>query len=147
ERSETWPPRAARTEPKKQRSPGWHPGLSLINKMEMSTEMIASSRRVVTRPSSVSSDTMTATPVLVWQRALRSSGLPAATLAVLYVLATYADYDGRNAFPGEARLAAHTGLSPRTVRRHLELARRAGWITRDETSGGRARARGLADRY
>lgn len=90
---------------------------------------------------------MTATPVLLWQRSLRRSGLSAPVLAVLFMLGTYADPDGRNAFPGEARLAADTGLSARTVRRHLDTARQAGWITRDETSGGRSRGRGLADRY
>lgn len=90
---------------------------------------------------------MTATPVLLWQRSLRRSGLPAPVLAVLFMLGTYADANGRNAFPGETRLSADTGLSARTVRRHLDTARQAGWITRDETSGGRSRGRGLADRY
>lgn len=97
--------------------------------------MMASSRRVVTRPSSVSPDTLTATPVptpfLEWQRAMRGrvQGLAFATLTVL---GTYADEDGRNASPGVPRLAANLRLSERTVRRHLEMGRRAGWIVRDE---------------
>jgi hypothetical protein len=83
-------------------------------------------------------------PVFEWLRALRGCGLPPAVVGVLAFLASYADPDGRNAFPGEERLAADAGVTPRTVRRHLETARAAGWIARDET---RNRGRGLADRY
>lgn len=86
-------------------------------------------------------------PVFEWLRALRGCELTITTVGVLTMLATYADWDGRNAYPGEERLAADTNLSVRSVRRHLETARLVGWISRDETSGHRARGRGLADRY
>jgi hypothetical protein len=74
-------------------------------------------------------------------------------IAVLALLSTYADPDGRNAFPGEQRLAADAGVSVATVRRALATARAAGWIVRDELSGAvvgsppRPRAAARPDRY
>ncbi|MHA6627099.1 helix-turn-helix domain-containing protein [Pseudonocardia sichuanensis] len=90
---------------------------------------------------------VTLTPVHEWLRSLRGCGLHPTVLAVLTMLATYADPDGRNAFPGEQRLAADAGVSVATVRRSLAAARAAGWIVRDELSDARARGRGRADKY
>lgn len=87
------------------------------------------------------------TPTFEWYRAVRRGDLHPTVQHVIMMLATYADADGRNAFPGEERLARDTGRSVSVVRRALAAARAAGWIVRDETSSARRRARGHADVY
>lgn len=64
-------------------------------------------------------------------------------------LASYADFaDGSNAHPGRERLADETGLSVRSVERHLSTLVRDGWIRRTAQGGGRGGSpRHAADAY
>jgi hypothetical protein len=60
-----------------------------------------------------------------WIRALK---LPAGDKLTLLVLATYADRDNANAFPGVARLATESECSVREVQRRLDRLRRRGLV-------------------
>lgn len=72
--------------------------------------------------------------------------LPPPVKHVALNLATYADGDGRDVFPGNERLCDDTGLSDKTVRRALERLRQVGLIVR-VVSGSRGGRRGVADAY
>lgn len=63
---------------------------------------------------------------------------------VLVALADYAD-EAWSCYPSQARLAAMTGQSDRTVRRHLKVLESAGLITREKRHG-KSGAR-TSDRY
>lgn len=55
-----------------------------------------------------------------WERAVRALEIrPPLRKLVALMLATYADRDGRNAHPGEQRLADECGITTRAVREHL----------------------------
>jgi Helix-turn-helix domain len=87
------------------------------------------------------------TPLLfAWQRALRDSGLPAATRLVGLVLSTYMNMQGGSAFPGASRLANDTGLCVRTVKKHLGRLVRTGWLVIVERGGLKGEKR-RANRY
>ena len=64
-----------------------------------------------------------------WEQAFRDTDdLDPTSRLVGLMLATYANSDGANARPGQARLATTTGLADRTVRKHLALLIEAKWI-------------------
>lgn len=82
-----------------------------------------------------------------WERALRMLNLPSTTKLVGLMLATYANGDdGREAHPGEDRLAADCCLSTRAVRTHLATLRMAGLIERTRRGNANQHAR-IADVY
>ena len=87
-----------------------------------------------------------ATPRYAWERALRDEPLDKTTKLVGLVLATYSNKDGSRAHPGTKRLARDCHVSTRTVMRHLEVLREAGFLERyfEGSSAGR---QGLADEY
>jgi Helix-turn-helix domain len=74
-----------------------------------------------------------------WERALLDSWLPPMTRLTGLALATFANRDGSNARPGEARLAQATGLSTRRVRDHMTELRGYGWIVRVSRGGSRTK--------
>jgi hypothetical protein len=81
-----------------------------------------------------------------WERVVKAVILPSTTKHVALNLATYADGDGRDVFPGNERLTDDTGLSDKTVRTALDRLRAVGLIER-VSIGSRAGRRGLADVY
>jgi biotin operon repressor len=82
-----------------------------------------------------------------WERAIRQLPIrPPMLNCVALMLATYADRDGKNAHPSEARLASDIGISTRAVRGHLATLRDLGLIERVFT-GSAAGRRKLADTY
>jgi hypothetical protein len=72
---------------------------------------------------------------LAWLKRLHGSDLPIRTEFVLRTIADYADADGRNAYPGEERLAADCRMSVRTIQRHIAILLETGWLV--EESRGR----------
>jgi hypothetical protein len=78
-----------------------------------------------------------------WERLMLLSELPWSTRSVLLALAVYMSADGRNARPGHANLTTITGLSSRSLSRHLAAAVDAGYLRqsyRGGFRGGRAGA-------
>lgn len=73
--------------------------------------------------------------VFRFARAVRESDLASSTKLVLFVLASYADASGANAFPGERRIAADASLSRSTVQAHLRAAVAAGFLKRAGKKG------------
>lgn len=71
-----------------------------------------------------------------WFRAFRSAKLPLNVKAVGFVMASYGTKAGADNHPGLARLARDLDVDEKTVRRHLEMLERAGWVRR--THEGRA---------
>jgi hypothetical protein len=72
------------------------------------------------------------------ERALRSSGLPPYARLLVLSLLTRADADTATVplvhSPSLARLAADTGLGRATVKRHLTIVEKAGWVTRHRSA-------------
>jgi Helix-turn-helix domain len=56
--------------------------------------------------------------------------MPLSRKGLALALATYANKDGTNTHPGEARLAADCGINEQSVRRHLAALRDVGLIAR-----------------
>ena len=77
----------------------------------------------------------------VWARSLK---LPPAPKAVLLALAFRADIN-QECWPSQARIAQDTGLSERTVRRHLQRLEASGLIKRKKRFSDDGRQ--LSDRY
>lgn len=69
---------------------------------------------------------------LAWMRAVRESDLKKTTKLVLLTLGTRMDPDGSSCFPSTRTLADDTGLSRRTVEKHLREAASQDWIDRRE---------------
>ena len=63
-----------------------------------------------------------------WEEQVLGSDLPPTTRLVLVTLGTYMDKHGTGAFPSQQTLAERSHLGVRTVRKHLELAQRKGWL-------------------
>jgi hypothetical protein len=65
-----------------------------------------------------------------WRELLASERGPpdSCTRLVLFVLALHMNQTGQNAFPSQVTLARRSGLSERSVRKHLDIARKLGWI-------------------
>lgn len=65
-----------------------------------------------------------------WLAAIRDGddGLKSGPVAVLYVLATFMDSDGRNCRPGMARVAEGARCTRSTAFEHLRKAAAAGWV-------------------
>ena len=82
-----------------------------------------------------------------WERSLRRCDVTGNALLVLLVLATHMDRDGTNGRPSQATLATETGLSARTVRRHLSDACSAGWLTQVSRGHRRGDGHGVASNY
>lgn len=81
-----------------------------------------------------------------WHEALTRAKLPDKAKLVGLTLWNYTSAEGRNAFPGNRRLANDLGISERTVIRSLALLREHGWITRTSTAN-RSGPRSLSDVY
>jgi hypothetical protein len=86
------------------------------------------------------------TTPLPWLRAVRRTKMPLARKGLALALATYANKDGTNAHPGEARLAADCGINEQSVRRHLAALRDAGLIVRTFRASTTGK-RNMADSY
>jgi len=71
-----------------------------------------------------------------WERLIRRAIVPPAVKLLALVLATYADPDGTRVRPGTTALAAVTGGSDRTVRRHLTALRQLGLLQQVSRGGG-----------
>ena len=69
-----------------------------------------------------------------WRELFASEHGPAdaGTRLVLFVIALHMNENGENAFPSQALVATRTGLSERSVRRHLAHAEKTGWLQRFE---------------
>lgn len=74
-----------------------------------------------------------------WARHFRGD-LPHAVVHVAWMLSTYADGDGRHAYPGVARLGRDTGAGRATVVDALRTLAKLGFIEPDEPDPGRPRA-------
>lgn len=68
---------------------------------------------------------------LAWMRAVRDSDLESTMKHVLLTLGTRMDPDGGSCYPSTRTLAADTGLSRRTVEKHLRSAEERGWLRRE----------------
>lgn len=79
-----------------------------------------------------------------WHEALLRAALPDKAKLVALKLWDYTNADGRNAYPGNRRLADDLGISERTVIRSLTLLREQGWIVRTSTAN-RSGSRTLSD--
>jgi hypothetical protein len=78
-------------------------------------------------------------PVTLWRKAVRESDLPSTTKLVALTLSDYMDNETLgNAFPGNEWLARGTGLNEKTVREHLKVLKRAGFLDQVH-HGGRGR--------
>jgi hypothetical protein len=58
-----------------------------------------------------------------WERVIRRASLPLATKGVALLLASYGNEDGTKVHPGEERLARVSGVTARSVRRHVAQLR------------------------
>jgi hypothetical protein len=69
-----------------------------------------------------------------WQELFASEHGPPdpATRHVLHILVMYLFKGSRSAFPSQRRIALMTGLHVKSVRRHLEAAKKKGWLKRRE---------------
>lgn len=75
-------------------------------------------------------------PLYRWMDAWMGPDGPAPTTRhVLHALASHMDRFGDDCWPGTRLLAEETGLARKTVRRHLDLAKDAGWISWVEEAG------------
>jgi len=76
-------------------------------------------------------------PLFSWRGAIASaeSPLKPTTRLVLLTLSLHMNEKGGSAWPSLPRLAEETGLLEKTVREHLHLAVRAGWLTRENRPG------------
>lgn len=63
-----------------------------------------------------------------WFKAFRGAPLSDGPKAVGFSLSTYGDNDGSRNFPGLERLAADHHCDEKTIRRHLEVLVKTGWI-------------------
>ena len=65
-----------------------------------------------------------------WRELFASKHGPAdsGTRLVLFVLALHMNQEGGNAFPSQETIAKRSGLSVRSVRRHLDAAAKADWL-------------------
>lgn len=78
--------------------------------------------------------------VALWRVALRDDpDLPGPALAVALTLSVWMNPDGTDAFPSIPSLAAGSGFSPATVRRHVRRLEADGWLTVAPSKGGRGR--------
>lgn len=89
-----------------------------------------------------------------WERAVRALTIhPPLRKLVALMIATYADKDGRNAHPGEDRLAKECGITTRAVREHLAALGAGTPVTpgigllHRTFHGSKAGRRRLADEY
>ena len=69
-------------------------------------------------------------PLFTWRSALSSSAGPksAVTRHILLAISLYMSEKGEGAFPSMERLADDTGLSVRSIKKHVPLAEELGWL-------------------
>lgn len=67
--------------------------------------------------------------IFLWRRAVLDSGLKATTRHVLLTLSIHMNKTGGGCYPSTKLLEQETGLSERTVCTHLDLGRKAGFIS------------------
>ena len=83
---------------------------------------------------------------LDYLRAIRDSrDLSAAEKLVAAIVTSHAGPDGKDAHPGEKLLAAETGYTEKTVRKHLHSLREKGWLLM--LFSGRGGSHGKASAY
>ena len=63
-----------------------------------------------------------------WEQAFRASALKSAPMALGFYLATWAEIDGGNIFPGDERTAREMGVSTDTVERARAVLMSEGWL-------------------
>ncbi len=88
-------------------------------------------------------------PLFTWRSAVSSkgSGLPAPARHVALAMSLYMNERGSSAFPGASRLSDDTGLHLRTVRTHLQLLEREGWLGVRKRGGSPAGGSRMATEY
>lgn len=69
------------------------------------------------------------TDFFTWRRAVLKSDLAPTTKHILLTLSCYVSDMGTGVYPSTRRLAEDTSLSERSVITHIDLAKKAGWIT------------------
>jgi len=81
-------------------------------------------------------------------KALRGHEISNGAYRVLLAIFNYTDEAGENAHPGEQRLAADTGLSPRSVRNYLKSLTKDGYLVKGPRGHGNGgQGRGFATVY
>jgi Helix-turn-helix domain len=80
--------------------------------------------------------------VYAWRNAIMSDNGPTNPLArlVLMAVSLHMKADGTGAWPAQKLLAVRACMGERSVRRHLEIAERLGWIERTRTRRDKGRA-------
>ena len=65
-----------------------------------------------------------------WRDAIQSPAGPPnpTTRHVLLSLSTWMDLQGKSCFPTQEQIQTATGLTPKTIRKHIRLAEKQGWI-------------------
>lgn len=74
---------------------------------------------------------------LAWMKELRGADLTHAEFRVLLTVASYTDAHGRNAYPGQDRIAADAVVRPNTARDALKSLIAKGWLTVADSTGGK----------
>jgi hypothetical protein len=81
-----------------------------------------------------------------WRHAITQSELQPLTRLVLFTLSIHMSEAGENCYPSQDLLCLETGLTPPTLRKHLKLAEKAGWIVIEQAES-RTKGRNRSDHY
>lgn len=96
-------------------------------------------------PSSGSDERRPTVPRIEWWTAIRGSSLPPLARLLALTMATYMDPDGTRCWPGQDALAAACGWSDgRSVRQHLKVLEREGFVDVERFAGPRRDGRAQA---
>jgi len=68
-------------------------------------------------------------PVWSWRQAVAKAKVPTLTKALCWAIANYLSDAGKGAWPSIDKLVSDTGMSPRSISRHLAAARKAKLLT------------------
>jgi hypothetical protein len=83
-----------------------------------------------------------AVDLFAWRNTIMSADGPRNPLVrlVLMAISLHMRSDGTGAWPAQSLIATRAGVGERTVRRHLDIAARQGWISRVKTRRDKGRA-------
>lgn len=79
---------------------------------------------------------MTAGLLYRWRMAVQRSDLHATSRNVAWTLSTHMNREGGSCWPSINRVARESGLSRRTVQRHVVLLEVEGWLRVERSKGG-----------
>ena len=74
-------------------------------------------------------------PIFTWRSAILHSDLPSTTKLVALAISIYLNEMTHTAWPSAVTLARDTSLSDRSVREHVHILEREGWLRREERLG------------